>query len=351
MKKVLFLAAGVLAIQQWGVNTLLAWDYEGHRVINQLALAALPTNFPAFVHAPAAQERIAFLSGEPDRWRNATNDLPLSQLNGPDHYFDMEELDLIGLTPQTLPMFRFDFAAKLALARAAHPDKFPPIDEARNLDHTRELVGFLPWAIVEYSGKLKSGFSYLKAYEQNGGTPEEIANAQANIVYIMGVMGHYVGDAAQPLHTTIYHHGWLGENPHGYATNYSIHSWIDGGYFHKIGGVKLDGLAGRIRPAQTVGSATQAEALFKEVVAYIEAQHQQVEPLYQLYKDGKLSGNGETGVQGRAFLEGQLVRAGQMAGDIWYSAWQQAPEDRYLKTTLAARKAAAEQKAPVTEKK
>ena len=47
-----------------------AWDYEGHRVVNHAALASLPTNFPAFVLAPEARERIAFLSGEPDRWRN-----------------------------------------------------------------------------------------------------------------------------------------------------------------------------------------------------------------------------------------------------------------------------------------
>ena len=69
-----------------------AWDYEGHRAINELALAALPTNFPAFALTPAARERIAFLAGEPDRWRN-TPDLSLQQLNGPDHYIDLEELD------------------------------------------------------------------------------------------------------------------------------------------------------------------------------------------------------------------------------------------------------------------
>src|SRR5206468_10569902 len=61
------------------------WDYEGHRLINQLALASLPTNFPAFVFSPAARERIAFLAGEPDRWRN-TPELPLKHFNGPDHF-------------------------------------------------------------------------------------------------------------------------------------------------------------------------------------------------------------------------------------------------------------------------
>ncbi|MDW8307792.1 MAG: hypothetical protein RMK20_00300, partial [Verrucomicrobiales bacterium] len=97
-----------------------AWDYEPHRVINQLALATLPTNFPAFVRAPGAAERIAFLGGEPDRWRNMTGDLTLSHFNGPDHYIDLEDLEAVGLTPQTLPIFRYDLVASVARARAAH---------------------------------------------------------------------------------------------------------------------------------------------------------------------------------------------------------------------------------------
>ena len=86
-----------------------AWDYEGHRVVNQLALAALPKDFPAFVKTPEAAERIAFLAGEPDRWRNQgdgrnpTDDLPLSHFNGPDHYLDLEQLEDYGLTPRTVP--------------------------------------------------------------------------------------------------------------------------------------------------------------------------------------------------------------------------------------------------------
>src|SRR5256885_14992157 len=76
----------------------LAWDYEGHRIVNQLALASLPTNFPSFVRAPEAAERVAFLAGEADRWRN-TQDLPLKHVNGPDHYIDVEELAVYGLNP------------------------------------------------------------------------------------------------------------------------------------------------------------------------------------------------------------------------------------------------------------
>ncbi len=314
-----------------------AWDYEGHRVVNQLALAALPTNFPAFTKTPRARERIAFLAGEPDRWRNITDDPSLSHCNGPDHYFDLEELAQYGLTTETVPPLRYDLVARLALARAAHPKAFAAIDPAKNRDHTRELVGFAPWAITEYYGKLRSAFSYLKAYQDYGGTPAEIANAQANIIYLMGVMGHFVGDGAQPLHVTIHHHGWVGDNPMGYTTNAGFHGWIDSGFFKKTGGVKAAALVKNIRPATIVGDPLKPEDLFRKMMAYLGQTHQQVKPIYQLEKERKLTPDNERVSDGRAFLEGQLVRGGQMLGDLWFSAWQQATEDKYLIRQLTNR--------------
>ncbi len=316
-----------------------AWDYEGHRAVAQLALSSLPTNFPAFALAPAAQERVAFLAGEADRWRNM-QDLPLRHCNGPDHYIDVEDLATYELKPEMLPVFRYDFVGMLAVYRKAHPDKFPEIEAARNEDHTRGLVGLLPWSIAETYAKLKSGFSYLKTFQEHGGTAEEITNAQENIIYVMGVMSHYSGDAAQPLHTTIHHHGWGGDNPHSYSTSTRIHSWIDGGYFSKVGGADLKEMRGKMRPAQLValdGRPAKPEEMFQAAMLFILEQNKQVEPLYQMDKDGKLSGQGEAGLQGKAFLQGQLVKAGQLLGDLWFSAWQQAPPDTFLARELAKR--------------
>ena len=313
-----------------------AWDYEGHRAVNELALASLPADFGGFKLTPEMKERVAFLAGEPDRWRNV-GDLPLRNVNGPDHYIDLEDLRWYNLTPETLPLLRYDFAADIARERAAHPDKFPPIDPTRDTDHTRELSGFLPWAITENYEKLKSCFSYLKTFQKYGGTPAEIANAEANAVYVMGVMGHYVGDATQPLHTTMHFNGWAGENPHGYTTNRSFHAWIDGGYFHQTGGIDVAKLAGKIHPAERIRNAGEPEGMFRDAVAYIAAQNKQVEPLYVLEKEGKLTGEGDKGLEGRAFLDGQLVKAGQMLGNIWYTAWLEAPEDQYLQAQLEQR--------------
>ena len=96
-----------------------AWDYEGHHAINELALASLPGNFGIEL-TPALKGRMEFLGGEPDRWRNV-GDLPLKNFNPPDHYIDLEDLKLYDLTPETLPMMRYDFAADIVKARLAHP--------------------------------------------------------------------------------------------------------------------------------------------------------------------------------------------------------------------------------------
>jgi hypothetical protein len=326
----------ILVASLAGMAESRAWDYESHRLINQLALESLPANFPSFVFTSANRERVTFLAGEPDRWRNTT-DVPLKHCNGPDHYFDIDLLPLYELTASRLGPFRYEFVAELALARAARPQNFAPIDPKKDTDRTRAQIGFLPWTITEYQGKLRSAFSYLKEYEA-AGTSEEIVNAQQNVLYVMGVMGHFVGDGSQPLHTTKHHHGWVGNNPDHYSTNYSIHSWIDGGYLQQRPPV----LRGKLRPARSL-SAGQSFGpqtnLFPLVVAYLLEQHRQVEPLYQLEKAGKLSGR-ELSEEGRDFITGQMLQAAQMLGDLWLTAWQHAPPDPYLRSALARRKLA-----------
>jgi hypothetical protein len=169
----------------------------------------------------------------------------------------------------------------------------------------------------------------------------EIANAQANIIYTMGVMGHFYGDASQPLHTSMHFNGWMGANPHHYTTNHSFHAWIDGGYIFKANiEADLGAMEKKLRPAQIVtygGQPAQSDQIFPASVAFIAEQNKLVEPLYQMEKDHKLSGEGEVGLEGKPFIEGQLIKSGQFLGDIWYSAWQQAPADDFLARQLHRR--------------
>ena len=43
----------------------------------------------------------------------------------------------------------------------------------------------------------------------------------------------------------------------------------------------------------------------------------------------------------KAFLEGQLLKSGQLFGDLIYAAWQEAPPDTFLLGALARRNKAA----------
>lgn len=329
----------VVAMLGWALTGggLRAWDYEVHRAIVDLAFAALPTNYPGFVFEPAARERVRFLSGEPDRWRNAASDVVFSHATAADHYLDLEDLEALDVKPDGLPVFRYEFAARVLAARAAHPERFEAIDPARDRDRTRAFPGFLPWTIAEGVGHLKSAFSYLRAYETLGGTSEEMDNARQNVLYAMGVLSHFVGDATQPLHTTRHHHGWVGENPKGYTTDRGIHAWIDGGFFERTGGVQVESLRSRLRPARVLEGTRSPEELFRTITAWLMEQHRQVEPLYQQHKEGKFSGIGVDGQAGRLLLEEQLVRAAQMLADLWFTAWAQAPADSYLQRKLQER--------------
>ena len=95
------------------------------------------------------------------------------------------------------------------------------------------------------------------------------------------------------------------------------------------------------RLVQLGDRAARPEEILPAVVQYIEATEKEVEPLYQLDKSGALSGNGEKGLEGKKYLTQRLIVGGQMLGDIWYSAWQQAPPDNYLRDQLIKRTKAA----------
>ena len=287
-----------------------------------------------------SRERIAFLAGEPDRWRN-TPELPFKHFNNPDHYLDLDLLGAHGLEPRSLSQFRYDFVVAQVQGRLAHAASFPPGDPTKDPDHTKALIGLLPWTIVEQEARLKSVFSYLREL-QEAGTPGEVENARENAIYVMGVMGHFVGDGSQPLHTTKHHHGWVGENPQHYTTNYTFHQWIDGGYLLKYP-PDFGKLRAKLRPARRLAPGDPRNAqtnLFPEVMTYLLEQHAQVEPLYRLDKKGKISGFAEFSQEGHDFITGQMLKAAEFLGDLWFTAWQQAPPDSFLRGQLARRKPA-----------
>ena len=320
------------------VENTQAFDYEGHRLINELALRALPESFPAFAKTPAARERILYLGGEADRWRN-TREFHLRHLNNPDHFLDFEDLVPLDLTVETLSPFRYEFMAHIARVRAAHPERFAPIDLARDQERVRHLPGFLPWSISENYAKLQSGFSTLKTLRELG-TPEEISNAEQSIIYAMGMLSHYVADAAQPLHTTRHFNGWTGPNTNGFTTNNTFHAWIDGDFLQKIGPPNAAELQSQVRPAKKLWdqSAGAGSRIFPAAAQYTFAQFKLVTPLYEMEKAGHFKPNAPRDGQGRKSICTQFITAAEMLGNLWLTAYETAPPDTFLQGYLSKRK-------------
>jgi len=362
--RLLTVAAGATALAAVP-HRAVAWSAPTHRAIEQLALDSLPADFPAFTGAAAAhaegaaaekakanREEILFLAAEPDHWRSSRV-APFRHMTDKDHEIDLETLTAAGIDPAAVTPFYSDFLVQYAAGKAAHADLFPaPGDPAKDYNHLFEWPGALPWAVAADYGQLQEYFSEWKTYRQYG-TAAEAATLEALIVEEMGIMGHYVGDSSQPLHVTVHHHGWdcfgwKAPNPNGYTTRGGIHDWIDGspaqgGGFIGRAGITAETLAPKMTPAAELSVAARPDKrdpVFVAIMDFVIAQNKEVEPLYQLDKEGKFKADGTPGsLDGKPFIEGQILKGANLLGALWLTAWRQAGPDTYLQSELVQRQA------------
>lgn len=289
------------------------WGAHGHRIITGLALEAAGQTLPAWATSPEAEARVAYQCNEPDRLRGVR--LPaLDDVNGPDHYIDVELLEHWGLSLETLPPLRTEYIAAMAVARKEHPRGVNP-DEA-----PAELLAKDPgWpgtglhAMVESYAKLVSSLNTVRILEAVGDQAREIelAQARANVIHHMGALSHFVGDLSQPLHTTIHHHGWIGENPRGYTRDRGIHAFIDSGVV-RLHDITEDDVRKGLAPA-TIGNPRDP---WRDGLAYVSRSYALVEPLYALHVSGELERE-----QGKEFIVLRLADAASMLGAMYRSAW------------------------------
>ncbi len=310
MKKAWILAIAAGAVM-FSVSPSIAWDAYGHRTIAQAALERLAKDpaFPAWVLAGPSRTMIAYQSGEPDRWR-ATRTPSLKHENDPDHYIDLEDLTPFGLELQSMPRLRYEYVKALALAKQAHPEKAKPYNPAMDAARTQEYPGYLPYAIMDHYEKLRASFYNLRVLEalNDPSRADAIAMARANVQSEMGLLAHFVGDAAQPLHTTTHHHGWVGENPKDYTKDRTIHARVDG----------APGLFDPDMQALTSGDMPALDAdPWTQVLAEIQRSFAKVEPLYELEK-----GEGLNSEKGRAFIQERMADASATLAALYRHAWE-----------------------------
>jgi hypothetical protein len=264
-----------------------AWGNEGHRLINRLAISSLPSDVPAFLRSDAALEEIEYLGPEPDRWRSPAEP-ELNAAQAPEHFLDLEPADALG----PLPRNRLDFEAKV-FASGQRPEK----------------IGLQPWQTTEVWERLKAA---LREYRRLSAAGQNTRSVEQAAIFYAGWLGHYVGDGAQPLHTTIQYNGWVGPNPNGYTIEHKIHWQFEGPFI----GANIS--APQVEPKMTPPRAIEGD-IFSVYVAYLRQSETQVERVYQLEKAGGFVGAGSS--ESRDFAAARLAAGASMLRDMVLTAW------------------------------
>ena len=290
----LVLAAAIVTMLL--VEQSAGWGSDGHRWINRLAAANLPADVPEFLRDKAAQDAMEYYGPEPDRWRGQLEP-ELSAVNAADHFIDMEWADLIG---GPLPRKRYDFIRALAVAQKAHPD----------LPLTPEKVGMQPYVTTEYYERVKSAMRDYRALAKDH---KDTKPVEAEIVFLCGIMGHFVGDGSQPLHVTIQYNGWTGENPNSYTTEHKIHSQFESVYVAANVNFPKDVAPLVVKEPKLLGD------VFEDYVKYLRHSESLVEQTYQVEKAGGFAGAGTP--EGRAFTDERLAAGATELRDMIYTAW------------------------------
>jgi hypothetical protein len=265
----------------------LAWGNGGHRLVNKLAASTLPSSVPSFLRSKDAIDEIEYLGPEPDRWRSPA-EAELNAAQSPEHFIDLELAD--ALAP--LPHRRFDFEAK-AFAAGQRPEK----------------IGLQPWEMDEVWERLKAALREYRGLQAAG---KDTHSVEAAAIFYAGWLGHYVGDGAQPLHTTIQYNGWVGPNPNGYTTDHQIHWKFEGPF------VEANIKEAEVKPKMTEPRVIEGD-VFDQYIAYLRESKTHVEQVYQLEKAGGFDGAGTA--ESREFTADRLAAGASMLRDLIYTAW------------------------------
>lgn len=297
--RIFFLVLATLLLPH---SAVYAWGSKGHQIQARVAIANLPAVMPAFLRG--ATEEMTVLISEPDRWRNAEQP-NLDEVTGVNHTFRWE------IAPKPLPANRHFFIIELAQQGKI---------EART-NGVREY-GTAPYGIQEWAEMLTGAFRRWRAMKET--TPVENANKrmqEKNILFIAGVLGHWVTDVSNPIHASIHVHGWHPSipNPNGYAGKADDpHSRYEAAYVERV--IELSDVAALVdNKVRVVGD------WLREAESYIAANNSHVE---QIYAWDKLSrfGSGLEPKEAKLFTAQRLADGARELRDIWYTAWMRSGE-------------------------
>lgn len=286
MKTVLFISALLLFTNAKQAPEKVSWGFFGHKKINRLSVFTLPSEMFGFY-----KEHIEYITEhavDPDKRRYAMDG------EAPCHYIDIDHFYKEGEDPFEVMPKKWKDAV----------DKFT--------EDTLMAYGIVPWHIQRVKYKLQRAF--------------ESKNLDLILKYSADI-GHYIGDAHVPLHTT--------ENYNGQMTNQKgIHGLWESRLV-EINAETYDYFVGKATYVKDVlGFAW--EAVRESHMALDSVLSMEIETTKEIPADRKYSyerrGNVTVKAYSKEFCElyhqkmnGMVERRMKKAiiaiGSIWYTAW------------------------------
>jgi hypothetical protein len=267
------------------------WGEPGHRIIGDVAAAALPEQMPKFFRDARAQ--LSYLNPDPDRWRDRAEialDSAFNDYQAPEHFIDFE------LVPGDA-------------LKARNRDTYIDSLHAHGVKAT--TTGFLPWRILELSQSLRIQWRLWRA-ERDSAVKRMI---EQRIINDAGLLGHYVGDGSNPHHTTRNHDKWVEtQNPKGFTTVAGFHSRFESRY------VAANMTSADVLPLVVKTTPRVVNPLRAGTWDYLQATFAQLDRLYSLDKN-EAFGPETKGAEHKQFTAERLAAGATMLRDIWWTTY------------------------------
>lgn len=225
-----------------------AWGVRGHTLANLAAVERIPANGPAFLKIQ--KWYIGHLGTIPDTWRSVAEPyLRISE--DANHSWYTEGFDFMPEPPRS----RTEFILRVHDEYLKVGKSDPSRAKLLNIRYT----GLQAYSIIEGYERMKAGMRLYRLVSDRNPYPfsdisslyrqisplfqdaAQVKQMLANdVAFYMGWLGHYVADAAMPLHDSIHHDGWSGDNPKGYTRDPNIHGRFESQYVDLIGTAEAD---------------------------------------------------------------------------------------------------------------
>jgi cbb3-type cytochrome oxidase subunit 3 len=258
-----------------------AWWPKGHSVIAEAAALSLPDDVPSWFRD--GKGAIAHFAQDPDVEKIRA--LPaMTEAEFPRHFFDLE---LLG-------------------GRAIPPSRAELLKLTNELEIEPSSIGELPYSIAEMTQRLSVAFAETRKFPDN-------PYAKQKALFYAGILAHYTGDSAMPLHATLHHDGRAKADNSSPKTG--IHAKIDS-LIEKLEFVPADLKSEKVAAPQQIWPA---------IVAQIQKSNARVDATYAIESLLPPTENGEWKAtpQIREWTRLQARDGAQFTAQMFLFAWRE----------------------------